>query len=116
MTKSEIAKEFDLGSTIIIVGLQQFEVTSNLIKTLYHFSNDLIKEIRYFRPKENSKFDKIIDSLHVINGYSCTQRVNQHSINRFLKYLLDLDQEEKSQVKEFIRRTIKTDWTCFNKN
>jgi len=77
LTKSEIAKEFDDSSPYILIGINQFDVNSQLIKVLYHFSNSLIKEIRYFQPKESNRFDKIIDYLQVINGYSSTQRVTQ---------------------------------------
>ena len=110
MTKSEISKEFDDGSSTILVGTEQFTVNSKLIKTLYHFSNSLIKEIRYIQPKENNSFDRIIDSLHVISGYSSTQRVNQHSINRFLKYILDLDKDERETMNVFLSKAEKTEW------
>lgn len=104
LTKSEIAKEFDAGSSSIIIGNYQFDVTSKLIKTLYHFSNNLTKEIRYVQNTDSNKFDKIIDSLHIINAYSSTQRVNQNSIDKLLRYCLDLNTDDKEQMNVFLKR------------
>lgn len=111
MSKSEVSKQFDFNSNSIIVSTEQFEVNSNLIKVIYHFCDKLTKELRYIQPANNHQFDKIIDSLHLISGFACTQRVNQDSINRFLRYILDLNDSQKEQFLNSLSRIGKSDFS-----
>ena len=111
MTKAEISKQFDFSSDSIIISIEQFEVNSSLIKVIYHFCDDLTKELRYVKTDNFHQFDKIIDTLHVISGFACTQRVSQDSINRFLRYIIDLKESEKLLFVESTRRIPQSDFS-----
>lgn len=111
MTKAEISKQFDFSSNSIIIYTEQFEVNSSLIKVIYHFCDDLTKELRYIQPVDIHQFEKIIDTLHLISGFACTQRVNQDPINRFLRHIIDLNSSQKEQFINSIKRIKQSDFS-----
>lgn len=110
MSKSEVSIQFDDMDKDINIGHYSFESNSNFIKTLYHFSNKLMNELRRYPFTDSQKFDKIIETLQIINSYSSTQRVTQNSINRFLSYSLNLNETEKNNMIDCVNCCDHSDW------